>query len=565
VAGAAVPTTTGGSSISFKALATGGPVSDADNATTVTLSWDPPSTSADGSELLDLAGYRVYLGNEQNLEIVQELSESGSGGRRLTQVAGLSPANACLAVTAFDTSNNEGALSEVVCKDLSTPAPAPPNANTPTITGAVQLSATGGLATVTLSWLPPSGAAPNTDVFAYSLYQGTQSQLFKVDEIAENSTAAGERSFDINNIGGDQVCFALTAKYRSGVESSLSEVFCIALDQSTPIEPGDQLRPFNVEVSAAGTNSARLAWDRPNTVVSTPDATAIDGYDIYQGSQSQLFKVAQLDESGSPVLRRELQIDNVFSGSDCFAVTAVDLSFRHSALSQIVCLDTGSHTRTPPIDGVTPGVTNLSTLESSAGNVTFSWDTPLLVAAGEPITNLVGYNLYQGSQTQLFKIVQLKQSSAGGRQQTSVANVTSDRDCFALTAYDSNGFESPLSDVSCAGVLINDSSIGPGGLVPPSAVSTVALGGSTNLTLNWVASGVAETGSLDTKVNRYNIYQGSRSQLLKVRQVKEPGGASTDRTAAFTGVGSTNNCFAITAQYLDLKESRLSDIVCRDD
>ncbi|MGB9716469.1 MAG: fibronectin type III domain-containing protein [Thermodesulfovibrionales bacterium] len=35
------------------------------SAYTVTLSWNPPTTNADGTQLTDLAGYRIYYYNEQ--------------------------------------------------------------------------------------------------------------------------------------------------------------------------------------------------------------------------------------------------------------------------------------------------------------------------------------------------------------------------------------------------------------------------------------------------------------------------------------------------------------------
>ena len=73
----------------------------------VTVSWDPPLQNADGTSIADLAGYRVYQGNQESLTIVQELNETGAGERRLTQIVGVTADNSCFAVTAFDTSANE--------------------------------------------------------------------------------------------------------------------------------------------------------------------------------------------------------------------------------------------------------------------------------------------------------------------------------------------------------------------------------------------------------------------------------------------------------------------------
>jgi len=66
-------------------------------------------------------------------------------------------------------------------------------------------------------------------------------------------------------------------------------------------------------------------------------------------------------------------------------------------------------------------------------------------------------------------------------------------------------------------------------------------------------------------VNHYNIYQGDHDRLFKVREVQQEQNGNPRGSAIFTDVNLNSVCFAITAQYVDLRESRLSDIVCRDD
>lgn len=535
----------------------------------VTISWDPPTENADGSSISDLAGYRVYQGNQESLTIVQELNETGAGERRLTQIPNVTSANSCFAVTAFDTSSNESALGDVVCKAVIVPAP-PTNNSAPALTSVTQLSSNDGQAEVQLLWQPPatSSAAAGSSVAQYSIYHGSQSQLFKVQEISDAAARSGSsRTTTLSGIGGEQACFALTARYTDGTETSLGEIVCVALVHSAPPQPGTELRPFNVTVEMIASNTAQIGWDKPNTVVSSADATAIDRYDLYQGSRSQVYKLSEIHETGAAGSRRTTTVENVFDGSHCFALTATDESRRQSALSTIVCAnvpDTSTTpTPTPPTTG-TVGVTNVTAQETSPGSVAVAWDAPQLVAAGQPIANLAGYNIYQGSNTQLFKVAELAHNSGAVRQQIQRTEVDSSNACFAITAYDSNGYEAPLSEVVCA-TISGTSSVPQYGIVPPTELATSALGGSTTVTLTWLASGAAATGAADPNVNRYNIYQGNHDRLFKVRQVKEEHDADPRTSTTFTGVTPESACFAITAQYRDLRESRLSDIVCRDD
>ncbi len=534
----------------------------------VTISWDPPAENADGSSINDLAGYRVYQGNSEQLSIVQELNETGAGERRLAQVTNVASNNACFAVTAIDTSANESALGDVVCKDIVV-ATTPVNDQTPNLNSVNQLSSSDGVATVQLIWTPPSqpAASAGADVVLYSIYHGSQSQLFKINEVSDLSTRNGLlRQYTVSGISGQQACFALTARYNDGLETLLSEIVCVALVHSTAPQPGAQLRPFNITVDLVGANTAQIGWDKPNTVVSSADATGIDRYDLYQGSRSQVYKLSEISETGADGSRRTTTVDNVFDGSDCFALTATDDSRRQSALSTIVCAGSPSPgatpTPTPPSGSV--GITALTAQETSPGSVAIAWDAPELVAAGQPIANLSGYNIYQGSNTQLFKVAEQNHVNGAVHQQIQRTSVDASNACFAVTAFDSNGFEAPLSQVVCANIS-GTASVPQFGIVPPTDLATRALGGSTTVTLSWLASGAAATGAADPNVNRYNIYQGNHDRLFKVRQVLEDHDSDPRSSTAFTGVTPDSACFAITAQYLDLRESRLSDIVCRDD
>ncbi len=88
-----------------------------DNATgTASLSWTPPTTNEDGSTLTDLAGYRIYHGTIQgNYSNIIDIANPS-----ITSyiVENLSSGTHYFVVTAYDTSGNESAYSNVGSKDI---------------------------------------------------------------------------------------------------------------------------------------------------------------------------------------------------------------------------------------------------------------------------------------------------------------------------------------------------------------------------------------------------------------------------------------------------------------
>lgn len=82
-------------------------------AGTVTLSWDPPTTNADGTPITDLSGYKIYHGTETG-----NYSQSIDTGNATTyQIASLTDGlTYYFAVTAYDASGNESDYSQEVSK-----------------------------------------------------------------------------------------------------------------------------------------------------------------------------------------------------------------------------------------------------------------------------------------------------------------------------------------------------------------------------------------------------------------------------------------------------------------
>ena len=121
-------------------------------AASAVLSWDSPTTNADGTLLNDLAGYKIYYGTGSG-----NYSESIDAGNVVTyEVDNLSAgATYYLAITAYDTADNESQYSDEISKVVSGSDTAPP-----VISGVQASSITETAATV--SWT--TGEASDTKV-----------------------------------------------------------------------------------------------------------------------------------------------------------------------------------------------------------------------------------------------------------------------------------------------------------------------------------------------------------------------------------------------------------------
>jgi hypothetical protein len=135
------------------------------------LSWDAPTTNADGSRLTDLAGYQVYLGQTTPAcpgtpfqTVPSPTTTPGAGQSVSHRVSGLSAGiSYVVRVTAVDTSGNESACSNSSSGVAQPDFTVTPTGNTSfgsvTIGGSVDRTFTvQNTATVTLSGIATAGA-----------------------------------------------------------------------------------------------------------------------------------------------------------------------------------------------------------------------------------------------------------------------------------------------------------------------------------------------------------------------------------------------------------------------
>jgi hypothetical protein len=79
-----------------------------------TLTWDPPTTNADGTPLTDLAGYRIYYGTltRNYIKVIN------IGNVTTYTIKNLNPDTYYFAVTAYDNSGNESGYSNELSKTI---------------------------------------------------------------------------------------------------------------------------------------------------------------------------------------------------------------------------------------------------------------------------------------------------------------------------------------------------------------------------------------------------------------------------------------------------------------
>lgn len=79
----------------------------------IQLSWNPPTTKADGSALTDIAGYKIHYGQRSRTYAFTKIV----GNQTSAGIAGLIPGRTYFfAVTAYDSMGNESRLSDEVSR-----------------------------------------------------------------------------------------------------------------------------------------------------------------------------------------------------------------------------------------------------------------------------------------------------------------------------------------------------------------------------------------------------------------------------------------------------------------
>ena len=88
-----------------------------ESISSATLSWNPPTTNVDGTNLTDLAGYKIYYGTTSG-EYKEVLDVNDPKATEYT-IATLPPGTYYFVATAYDVIGNESSYSNEVSKTIN--------------------------------------------------------------------------------------------------------------------------------------------------------------------------------------------------------------------------------------------------------------------------------------------------------------------------------------------------------------------------------------------------------------------------------------------------------------
>lgn len=87
---------------------------------------------------------------------------------------------------------------------------------------------------------------------------------------------------------------------------------------------------------------------------------------------------------------------------------------------------------------------SINVAQSARGNVTLSWEAPTRNADGSPLRDLTGYRIHYGTESRQYDLIH--DIANPGVQTVVIENLTPTRWYFAVTAVDSSGQESKVSN-----------------------------------------------------------------------------------------------------------------------
>ena len=97
---------------------TGGIIRSGFGSGSVTLNWQPPTQNADGSPLMDLSGYNIYVGTNSDTYDYMEIRLDNPGLTAYV-VESLEPGTYYFAATAFNSSGVESSFSGEIVRTVN--------------------------------------------------------------------------------------------------------------------------------------------------------------------------------------------------------------------------------------------------------------------------------------------------------------------------------------------------------------------------------------------------------------------------------------------------------------
>ncbi len=317
-------------------------------AGTATLSWDAPTTNADGTAPTDLAGYKVYYGTSSG----NYTSTINAGNVTTYQITNLT--NGLIyyfAVTTYNTSENESGYSNEVSKTIQDADTTPPQ-----ITGIYSNNITTGSATI--NWT--TNEASDTQVgYGLTLSFGYTTNL--------NTQLVTAHSQILNNLNPSTLYY-----YRVLSRDSSGNLATSTANTFNTSAPADTTPPVisNVQITNITTSSVTIIWTTNEASTSQVEYGLTTSYGNLTSLNSNLVTTHTVNITGlSGYTRYNLRVRSRDAATN--EAISANYSFTTSNTSPTVVAFSAN-----PTSGVTPLAVNFTASASDPDGyiVIYEWD-----------------------------------------------------------------------------------------------------------------------------------------------------------------------------------------------
>ena len=444
----------------------------------VSLTWTPPATNGGAA----ITGYNIYRG-------------TSSGGESATPVA------ANVTTTSFtDTGLVNGTTYYYTVAAVNSAGVSPQSSETSatpvlvqaTVPSAPQsLTATGGNASVSLSWAAPSsnGGSPVT---GYDVYRGTTAGGESATPLATNVSA---RSFtDASAVNGTTYFYTVAAVNAVGVSPQSGEAS--ATPQATAPSAPSGL------AASGGNGSVLLSWTAPNSDGGSP----VTGYNVYRGTTAG-------GESATPVAANVVTTGFTDTG----LANGTTYFYRVAAVNAAgISPQSAEASATPKPAATVPSAPQGLTATGANAVVKLSWSAP----SSDGGAAVTGYDIYRGT-------------APGGESATAVATNVSGTSFTDTGRVNGTTYYYTVAAVNAVGISpqSGEASATPQATAPSAPLAVTAGAGNASVSVSWSAP-ASDGGS---PVTGYNVYRGTTAGGESATPV-----AANVVTTGFTDTGLAN-------------------------
>ncbi|MEE2872745.1 MAG: hypothetical protein VX893_07495 [Candidatus Latescibacterota bacterium] len=239
------------------------------SAAQITVSWSPPSTDADGSDLTGLSSYIVLRskGDEAAFAAIDTLSSASTS---FVDTGLESSTTYFYAVRSIDDSGNASSRSSTISTKT---------AGIPELTG---VAATGDIRQITVTW---TGSSEDS-LLGYNVYRSTRSDqdYLRQTGVEGTSYTTGQTTYIDSGLTGGATFFYRVSVVTNAGESGLSAFAGTTVDSDTRAPAAPTF--VDGEPAIGDPEQMSVTWKQPTTDLNGATLTGLSSYLIYRSTTS---------------------------------------------------------------------------------------------------------------------------------------------------------------------------------------------------------------------------------------------------------------------------------------